>query len=220
MDFFKRTSGYGYINLQGINNWNQILTIALALCCALGTIRLLKLFRFYKKIYALALTLKHCLKELMGFGLMFLFVWVAFVQMLYLYFYDKLESYWNPMKAFTTSFECLVGKFDRNLNQSLDYAIGPYIFTLYPIVMAFMMINIFVTIVCEAFKDVRFEINKHSDDLRVIDYFNDKLKERFSDKSARSRVHNEKYLDPAKKLPNNINRLIDNLSKVFFFSLY
>lgn len=214
LDFFKRTSGYGYMNLQGINTWNQVLTISLALCCVFGTLRLLKLFRFYKKMYTLALTLKHCIKELLGFGVMFTFVWVAFVQMLYLYFYDKLESYWNPLNAFTTSFECLVGKFDKNLKLSENYLLGPIIFVIYPIVMAFMMINIFITIVCESFKEVRYEINREGDDLRFFAYFNDKIKERFSDPNSRARINNDRYLEPTNKLPRNVDRLIDNLSKV------
>lgn len=129
LDFFEKTSGYGHKKLQIVSFWNQMLTVALGACCVFATLKLLKLFRFYKKIYALALTLRYCISELLGFGLMFVFVWVAFVQMLYLYFYDKLESYWSPLNAFTTSFECLVGKFDKNLNLSLAYTFGPIIFT-------------------------------------------------------------------------------------------
>lgn len=214
LDFFQKTSGYGYIKLQKINNWNQVLTISLALCCVLGTLRFLKLFRFYKKIYALALTLKHCIGELFGFGIMFSFVWLAFVQLMYLFFYDKIVSYSTPINAFTTSFECLVGKFDQNLKVSTNWALGPLIFTIYPIIMAFMMINIFITIVCESFKEIRFEINKHGNELEIIAFFKDKFNDYFSDKNERSRVRNEKYVDPTNKLPKNVDRLIDNLSKV------
>lgn len=167
LDFFKKTRGYGYIKLQRIAFWNQMLTIFLASSCALSTLRFLKLFRFYKKIYALALTLDYCIRELMGFAIMFFFVWVAFVQMMYLYFFDKLESYANPFKAFTTSFECLIGKFDKNLMLSTNYAVGPFIFTFYPIVMGFMMVNIFITMVCEAFKTVRLDIKMSEDEFRI-----------------------------------------------------
>lgn len=215
LDFFQKTSGYGHIKLQIVSFWNQMLTISLGACCVFSTLKLLKLFRFYKKIYALALTLKHCITELLGFGLMFLFVWVAFVQMLYLFYFDKLESYWSPMKSFTTSFECLVGKFDRNLNQSTNYFFGPVLFVIYPVVMAFMMINIFITIVCESFKEVRFEIRRNGDELQMRDYFSNRFKNYQSDPYDRTRISNDKYLDISNKLPRNVERLIENLSKVW-----
>lgn len=46
LDFFKQTSGYGYIKLQIVSFWNQVLTASLGACCVFGTIRFLKLFRF------------------------------------------------------------------------------------------------------------------------------------------------------------------------------
>lgn len=131
LDFFQKTSGYGHIKLQIISYWNQLLTCSLGGCCVFATLKILKLFRFYKKIYALAMTLKFCIRELLGFGLMFTFVWIAFVQMMYLYFYDKLKSYSNPLNAFTTSFECLVGKFDKNLLLSTQYLLGPVNYYIY-----------------------------------------------------------------------------------------
>lgn len=45
MNFFKQTSGYGYIKLQITAYWNQILTLSLGACCVFGTLRFLKLFR-------------------------------------------------------------------------------------------------------------------------------------------------------------------------------
>lgn len=215
LSFFEKTSGYGHIKLQITSYWNQMLTISLGACCVFSTLKLLKLFRFYKKIYALALTLKHCISELLGFGLMFVFVWVAFVQMLYLFFFDKIISYWSPMKAFTTSFECLVGKFDTNLKLSTEYFLGPILFTIYPVVMAFMMINIFITIVCESFKEVRFEIRRDGDELKMVDYFSSRFKNYQKDPYDRSRINNDKYLEISNKLPKNVDRLIENLSKVF-----
>lgn len=172
--------------------------------------------RFYKKIYALALTLKFAIAEMLGFSIMFVFVWVSFVQMMYLYFYDKLDSYSNPMSAFITSFECLVGKFDKNLIASTQYALGPIIFVVYPVVMAFMMINIFITIVCDAFKEVRCDIRKNDNELEMYAYFRDMLKYKMSNKNDRTLVANERYMDTVQRLPYNVDRLINNLSKVIY----
>ena len=80
--------------------------------------------------------------------------------------------------------------------------------------MAFMMINIFITIVCEAFKVVRFEIRRDGDELKMYDYFSRRVKNYTSDPNDRTRVANDKYVEVSQKLPKNVDRLIENLSKV------
>lgn len=80
--------------------------------------------------------------------------------------------------------------------------------------MAFMMINIFITIVCEAFKTVRFEIRQNSDDLKIFDYFSQRMKNYSRDPRDRTGISSDDYVEVTQKLPRNIDRLIENLSKV------
>jgi hypothetical protein len=61
LDFFKRTSGYGYMKLQNVNECNQILTYSLGLCVAFAAITFLKILRFNKHISYLCWTLKIAL---------------------------------------------------------------------------------------------------------------------------------------------------------------
>jgi hypothetical protein len=42
LDFFKRTSGYGYMKLQSVNDCNLTLTYSLGLCVAFSTIKILE----------------------------------------------------------------------------------------------------------------------------------------------------------------------------------
>lgn len=55
LNFFKQTSGYGYMKLQIVAYWNQVLTVSLGACCVFGTIRFLKLFRLYSIIIYIVL---------------------------------------------------------------------------------------------------------------------------------------------------------------------
>jgi polycystin 1L2 len=93
LDFFKKTSGYGYIKLQKINEWNQVLTMCIGICAFMGTLNFLKLLRFNAKISYLTNTLKHSANDLIGFSIVFLIVWLAFVQLMYLVFVDKIRTY-------------------------------------------------------------------------------------------------------------------------------
>ena len=72
LDFFQRTSGYAYKNLQIINEWNKTLNICLSMCTFLVTLKFMKLFRFNSRVYLLALTLSNCLRHLIMFGIIFM----------------------------------------------------------------------------------------------------------------------------------------------------
>lgn len=80
--------------------------------------------------------------------------------------------------------------------------------------MAFMMINIFITIVCAAFKEIRYEIRRNGDELHMFDYFKDKFNKYTADKSDRANVDSDKYLDQISRFPRHVDRLIENLSRV------
>lgn len=77
-----------------------------------------------------------------------------------------------------------------------------------------MMINIFITIVCEAFKEVRNEIRRNENELEIFAFFSEKFRDYKSNVNDRSKISNEKYVDITRKLPQNVDRLIENLSKV------
>ena len=77
------------------------------------------------------------------------------------------------------------------------------------------MINIFITIICEAFKQVRSDIQKSGNELEIMDYFQNKYRNwRTNGSVDRSLVNNDKYLEISQKLPQNVDRLINNLAKV------
>ena len=73
LDFFKNTGGYGYMKLQTVNGYNQVLTYCLGLCSSFGTLKLLKMLRFNQHISILGVTLKQCFSELAGFCVVFFF---------------------------------------------------------------------------------------------------------------------------------------------------
>jgi polycystin 1L2 len=75
LTFFKKTQGYGYINLQQVNAYNKILTFSLGLCSTLGSIKFLKMLRFNRNISFLGLTLKNCFGELTSFTFVFFIIW-------------------------------------------------------------------------------------------------------------------------------------------------
>jgi len=157
LDFFKRTSGYGYMKLQSVNDCNLTLTYSLGLCVAFSTIKYLKMLRFNKHITQLGLTLKSCLSELMSFSMILFLIWMAFVQLMYLFYGSYLGGYATLIKSAETAFVVMLGNFDSSQYLQQNPYIGPFIFSAYNIVMICFILNIFISIITDAFEKIRLE---------------------------------------------------------------
>ena len=154
LSFFKNTGGYGYMKLQKVNDYNQILTYCLGLCASLGIIKSLKMLRFNQNISILGITLKQCFGELSSFSFLFFIVWIAFVQVFYLIFNVHLNGYSSLTKSMGTAFCVMMGKFDVTPYTLASPVLGPLIFSLYNIVILFFALNIFISIIIESFDKV------------------------------------------------------------------
>jgi polycystin 1L2 len=157
LDFFKRTGGYGYIKLQKVNDYNQILTYSLGLCASIGTIKFLKMLRFNQNISILGITLKRCFEGLASFSFLFFIIWISFVQIMYLIFNQNLEGYLSLTKSMQSALEIMIGKLSGTQFLQSNSLLGPVILSAYNTVILFFALNIFISIIIESFDKVRRE---------------------------------------------------------------
>jgi hypothetical protein len=176
LSFFNTTQGYGYINLQRVNLYNQILTYSLALCSSLSSVKFIKMLRFNKNIAFLGLTLKNCFGELISFTFIFFIVWFSFVQVMFLVYGSDMLGYSSIMNSMDTAFQVMIGKADVSQIQKggLKY-LGPMIFSAYNVVVTFFALNIFISIITDSFAKVRDEAKAHPNKLDFIDIYLEKL---------------------------------------------
>ncbi len=146
-----------YINLQNVQNWNEILDILFGFLSALATIKFFQILSFSDTISLLSKTLKRGTSELLNFAFIFLIIWMAFVQLMFLIFYQKLPGFASMISSMETAFGILLGKFDAlSLVNSVPYY-GVIIFTSYNILFVFILLGMFVTILMDAFEATRKE---------------------------------------------------------------
>jgi polycystin 1L2 len=180
LDFFKQTAGYGYMKLQNVNETNQTLTYSLGLCAALGTIKFLKMLRFNRNIAYLGMTLKTCFHELVFCSIVFLIIWIAFVQLMYFIYNNDLREYASPFKSMKSSFLIILGKFDaKQFLYGTDSILGPYVFASYNMVISYFILNIFVSIITETFDKIRHYAKDHPEqnDVDIHKYLSQKWRE-------------------------------------------
>jgi polycystin 1L2 len=214
LDFFKTTAGYGYMKLQTANECNQMLIYSLGLCSAFGTIKFLKMLRFNKQIAFLGLTMKRCFGELISFSLVFFLIWFAFVQWMFLIYGTNIEGYETLVASMSSAFSMMLGKFDAVSIVRADIYIGPLAFSMYNIVMICFTLNIFVSIITEAFGEVRHEANENPDQFDFMSHAFKRIKNLFQKSSLESSQKHPIYRDHISVFLVRINRLINYTFRV------
>ena len=220
LDFFKATAGYGYMKLQTANECNQVLIYSLGLCSSFGTIKFLKMLRFNKQIAFLGLTMKRCFGELVSFSLVFFLIWFAFVQWMFLIYGSDIEGYETLVASMSSAFSMMLGKFDALSIIRADTYVGPLAFSMYNIVMICFTLNIFVSIITDAFGEVRDEANQNPDHFDFMSHAFKRFKSLFQKTPTESSQEHPIYRDQLSIFPNRVNKLINYMFRVNFYFIY
>jgi len=213
LSFFKETGGYGYIKLQTVNNCNQTLTFSLGLCASFGTIKFLKILRFNRSISHLGKTLEICFMELASFSLIFFLIWVAFVQLMYLIYGANILGYATFINSMETAFQIMLGKINTNEVMISNPVLTPIIIAAYNMAVVYLSLNIFISIIIEAFEKVRA---KDKENLNEFDFYKHvalKMKRVFKQES-KPHLKNLEYKDHLSVLPKRINDIINFFLRV------
>jgi hypothetical protein len=195
-EFFKKNSGYGYFKMQDIAFWNLVLNYSFAFCIAFGTLKFLKIFRFNAKISYLGLTLRNCAKELLGFGLMFILIWIAFVQLFHLFFQRTIFGFSTVLRSMVTGFQIMLGKFQLDSLIEADSTFGPIFYCFYNICIVFILLTMFISIINESFKIVRKSTKNKEYDYNLVNFIRNKFK-----------FKNKDIQDEFKIQPNSSNKM-------------
>jgi len=215
LDFFKTTGGYGYKKLQKVNDCNQILTFSLGLCSTLGTIKIHKMLQFNRNISLLSATLRRCFSELVSFTLFFFVVWFSFVQLIYFLYHQHLGGYSSLIKSMESAFLIILGKSNASEFIQAYPILGPMIYSMYNVIILFFALNIFVSIITDAFDALRAEAKKKPNDFDLINYLTVKLKKFFNKNNPQDSVLSaENYKDHLTIFPNHMDRLNQFITRV------
>ena len=159
-----------FINLQYVTSCNELFNAFLGICAAFATQRFIKLLRFNKRIIVFLMAFKKSLKELVSFGILFILLWMSFVQTIYLILNNEALEFSSLQKTMYTCFQIILGKFNAGLIYEAESVFAPFIFVSYNICVVFVMINIFVSILIESFNLVREDQQLDEEDPELFDY--------------------------------------------------
>ncbi|CAF1035223.1 unnamed protein product [Adineta ricciae] len=219
---FEQTNGYVYINLQLAVYINDVFTYLLAFSCFFGTIKFIKLCRFNHRLMLFARTLQYAARELISFAFMFTIVFMAFVILFYLLFVSKLSSCSSVLQTVRMLFEITLMKFDAHELSGAAAFLGPFCFSLFILIVVFVCMSMFLTIVNDSFRVVRdMGKTQASHDQHIFSFMTGKLRTWIGIGNSNDLYQMEEirstYYDPISRFPDKMDELLDALNRAVHF---
>ncbi|CAF3920401.1 unnamed protein product, partial [Adineta steineri] len=218
---FKETNGYVYINLQFASYVNDILTILLGFSCFFGTIKAIKLLRFNQRLCLFIETLKYAKTDLIPFSMMFSIIFIAFLSLFYLLFSGKISSCSSLLDTARMLFEIILMKFDADELIEASSFLGPFCFSLFIILVIFICMSMFLSIMNDNFRLARENLDSHK---QQIFSFMLKKFQRWTGlkKITDDNIHEERdtitrseHLRPIEKFSEKIDQLLDAINRLY-----
>ncbi|CAF3678781.1 unnamed protein product [Rotaria sordida] len=209
----KLTKGRRPINLQFFSYLDSVLTYLLSFCCFFGTIKILRLLRFNRRLSLFHLTLKKSMKQIIGFLLMFSLVFCAFNGLFYLLFHPYLKQYSTWLYTSLTCFEMISRHMStvsdlKNVNPLLA---GLSLF-LFILIAVFLLSNMFISIIVDNFNLLRRELLKHKNEIELIQFTKTKIKQWLNITTYKQEIEKK---NPIIEFPNKVNKLANVIDKLY-----
>ena len=169
-EIFARSGGNEYMNFRYVGYWNEVLLYLVGWLVFLATLKFIRLLRFNKRIGILASTLRYAAKSMFMFGIMFGIVFMAYAMFFYLIYFMELINFYSLISTVETLLQMLVGKFNFSAMQMSSPVLGPLFFFCYVVTVYYILVNMFLTILSEAFTVVRMNVSMQSNDFEMVDF--------------------------------------------------
>jgi ABC-type multidrug transport system fused ATPase/permease subunit len=219
----EQTNGYVYIDLQLSAYVNDLFTYLFGFCCFFGTIKFLRLCRFNRRLNLFSETLKSAAKEILSFTMMFSIVFFAFLCLFYLLFISKMWACSSLLGTAQMLFEMATTRYNIRSFIDAEPFLGPFCFSFFMILVVFICMSMFLSIIADNFRRVRKNMSKHNDE--IFSFMWNKFQRRTGwkkpneeeireEEDARMRTQ---YYDPIERFPEKIDQLLNSLNRVILF---
>ncbi|XP_063612193.1 polycystin-2-like protein 1 [Penaeus indicus] len=173
LDKFIATKGKKYVRIQPLAFLDSTLVYVISFQVFIGNIKLLKLLKFNKRIGMLSSTLRYAAPDVLGFGLLFVITLAGFVSVFFLNTHTTVMEFSTFVKAAESSFFLINKKFDDIANAAP--VLGPVFYFVFAFILYWVVFQLLIAIICEAFAQVSKDLNLQANDYEVIEYLTTRL---------------------------------------------
>ncbi|KAK3090686.1 hypothetical protein FSP39_013743 [Pinctada imbricata] len=154
-----------------LSYWQTRFDNAIAIAVFFAWIKIFKYISFNKTMTQLSSTLGRCAKDLAGFAVMFLIIFLAFTQLGYLLFGTQVKDFSSFQDSFFTLFRIILGDFDFHQLEAANRVLGPIFFILFVFFVFFVLINMFLAIINDTYSEVKGDMANQKNEFEMTDYF-------------------------------------------------
>ncbi|KAL8603587.1 hypothetical protein ACOMHN_022539 [Nucella lapillus] len=160
-----------FADFESLSYWETRFSNAIAIATFLAWIKIFKYISFNKTMTQLSSTLGRCAKDLCGFFVMFIIIFLAFTQLGYLLFGSQVKDFSTFQNAFFTLFRIILGDFNFHQLETANRVLGPIFFMLFVFFVFFVLINMFLAIINDTYSEVKSDMANQKNVFEIADYF-------------------------------------------------
>jgi hypothetical protein len=207
-----------FINFQYLSSCQILFDFLMGACVFFASLKFIKTFRLNKRVIVYVHAFKRSLNELISFGVIFMIIWMSFVQTFYFLMNAEAKEFASIFKSMESCFQIILGKFNSSaFVESKSFLTEP-MFVAYNVIILFVMVNLMVAILVNGFDMARNESDSSHVDVDVLDF----IKEKISSANPFVGKRNNKirtelvYVDFTKSFELRIDEILKILKKVIF----
>ena len=221
MILFKKPS-YHFVSFQYVAAADEAFNKAVAFMVFFSTLKLAKFLSFFRMIVILKGTFKKSIKPLFNYCLPFTIAFIAFLIFAYLLF-QELYEFSTLIRAAESQFHILLGGSMFEALRKMRGILMPFYFVCFVIFETFILMNIFLAILCKSIQDSSSLEELTLEDLEFIDFSYKRLKDficcclpKVHDKSSHATKNNSVTHEPPKEntVPNDYSQHPDITSEL------
>ncbi|XP_060542950.1 polycystin-2 isoform X2 [Pantherophis guttatus] len=156
-------------NFEPLAYWQIQFNNVVAVTLFFVWIKLFKFISFNQTMNQLSTTMSRCAKDVLGFGIMFFIIFLAYAQLAYLVFGTQVNDFSTFQDSVFTQFRILLGDFDFTEVEETNRILGPVYFTSFVFFMLFILLNMFLAIINDTYSEVKADMIQQKSEMELSD---------------------------------------------------
>nr|XP_034373536.1 polycystic kidney disease 2-like 2 protein isoform X1 [Arvicanthis niloticus] len=135
--------------------WHIYYNNIIAITIFFAWIKIFKFISFNETMSQLSSTLSRCMKDIVGFAIMFFIIFSAYAQLAFLVFGSQVDDFSTFQNSIFAQFRIVLGDFNFAGIQQANWILGPIYFITFIFFVFFVLLNMFLAIINDTYSEVK-----------------------------------------------------------------
>ncbi|XP_077861374.1 polycystin-2-like protein 2 isoform X3 [Macaca mulatta] len=144
-----------YADFYFLACWHIYYNNIIAITIFFAWIKIFKFISFNKTMSQLSSTLSRCIKDIVGFAIMFFIIFFAYAQLGFLIFGSQVDDFSTFQNSIFAQFRIVLGDFNFAGIQQANPILGPIYFITFIFFVFFVLLNMFLAIINDTYSEVK-----------------------------------------------------------------